>query len=175
MNKAKEIVEQEPVAWVAGYKNSNCVIVPVDGATVFPTGLALYTAPPKREQIDLRKAAEMALDKLEHLWDIGIDAEYKVELLPEIKALRQALAQYEQEPANKMPTKIFGPSLEQILNAAGFYKHEWVGLTTEEISEAYNANYDNYYNDVDIVDCITIVRAVEAKLKEKNERPPASI
>lgn len=51
---------------------------------------------------DLRKAAEMELEKLEHLWDIGIDSEYKVELLPEIKALRQALAQYGQEPANKM-------------------------------------------------------------------------
>ena len=38
-----------------------------------------------------RKAMKMALDKLEHLWEIGIDAEYKVELLPEIKALRQAL------------------------------------------------------------------------------------
>lgn len=93
----------------------------------------------------LRKAAEMALAKLEHLWDIGIDAEYKVELLPEIEALRQALAQpeqgcaecgkkasdgwalycvkcMEQEPINKMPTKLFGPNLEEILNAAGFYR-----------------------------------------------------
>ena len=46
---------------------------------------------------DLRKAAEMALAKLDHLWEIGIDAEYKVELLPEIHALRQALTQPEQD------------------------------------------------------------------------------
>ena len=44
------------------------------------------------------EAMKMALAKLEHLWDIGIDAAYKVELLPEIEALRQALAQPEQEP-----------------------------------------------------------------------------
>ena len=45
-----------------------------------------------------REAIKMALAKFEHLWDIGIDAEYKVELLPEIRVLRQALAQPEQEP-----------------------------------------------------------------------------
>ena len=60
---------------------------------------------------DLRKAAEMALAKLDHLWEIGIDAEYKVELLPEIHALRQALAQ-----------------------------PEWVGLTDEE-KEKYVVAY----------------------------------
>ena len=42
---------------------------------------------------DLRKAALLALAKLEHLWEIGIDAEFKVELLPEINALRDALRQ----------------------------------------------------------------------------------
>jgi hypothetical protein len=29
-------------------------------------------------------------------------------------------------PRNTMPTKIFAPNLEQILNAAGFYRREWV-------------------------------------------------
>jgi hypothetical protein len=44
-----------------------------------------------------REAIKMALAlaKFEHLWDIGIDAAYKVELLPEIRVLRQALAQPE--------------------------------------------------------------------------------
>jgi hypothetical protein len=42
-----------------------------------------------------REAMKMALAKFEHLWEIGIDAEYKVELLPEIRVLRQALAQSE--------------------------------------------------------------------------------
>ena len=63
---------------------------------------------------DLRKAAEMALEALERgTTGLAIRA---------IPALRQALAQPEQEPINKMPTKIFGPNLEEILNAAGFYR-----------------------------------------------------
>ena len=37
------------------------------------------------------EAMKMALSKFEHLWEIGIDVEYKVELLPEIRALRQAI------------------------------------------------------------------------------------
>jgi hypothetical protein len=48
-------------------------------------------------------------------------------------ALRQALAM------SKPSTKIFGPSLEEILNSAGFYrKREWVGLTDEEIVSVAN-------------------------------------
>jgi len=38
---------------------------------------------------------KQALAKFESLWEIGIDAVYKVELLPEIQALRQAIAQTE--------------------------------------------------------------------------------
>ena len=62
-------------------------------------------------------------------------------------------------PRNTMPTKIFGPNLEQILNAAGFYKREWVGLTGREIEivllmSGYTA--ENF------------ARAIEAKLKELN-------
>ena len=47
---------------------------------------------------DLRKAAEMALAKLDHLWEIAVDERMGTDVLPEIKALRQALAQPEQEP-----------------------------------------------------------------------------
>ncbi len=42
---------------------------------------------------------KQALAKFESLWEIGIDAVYRVELLPEIQALRQAIEQAEkQEP-----------------------------------------------------------------------------
>ena len=53
IERIKELVEQEPVAWVAGYKTGQSVITPIVGATVFPTGLALYTAPPRREWVGL--------------------------------------------------------------------------------------------------------------------------
>ena len=106
---------------------------------------------------------KQALAKFEHLWEIGIDAEYKVELLPEIRMLRQAieqaeLAKPEQEPVNTMPTKIVGPNLEQILNAAGFYKREWVGLTDAELAEFSNMKLGAY----------DLCLEVEAKLMEKN-------
>ena len=45
--------EQEPVAMVTGYKSGHCVIAPIGGNTIFQTGLALYTAPPKREWVGL--------------------------------------------------------------------------------------------------------------------------
>jgi hypothetical protein len=43
-----------------------------------------------------REIMQQALDKFEHLWEIGIDAEYKVDLMPEIRALRAELAKPEQ-------------------------------------------------------------------------------
>ena len=85
-----------------------------------------------------REAMKMALAKLEHLWEIGIDAEYKVELLPEIRVLRQALAQPE---------------------------HEWVGLTDNEIAESAEHMEavdptDSFWREFS--------QEIEAKLKEKN-------
>ena len=57
----------------------------------------------------------------------------------------------------KKPTKICGPNLEEILNAAGFYrKKEWVGLTDDEIEHLRN---DQPW---------WMVRDIEAKLREKN-------
>ena len=130
---------------------------------------------------DLRKAAELALAKLDHLWEIGIDAEYKVELLPEIQALRQALAQPEQEPVAWGMRRKDGVILD-IKNAdfehEGYEKiytvplytappkREWVGLTDEEIDGIYKTHHDQYGK------CQTggfeYERTIEAKLKEKN-------
>ena len=59
----------------------------------------------------------------------------------------------------KTPTKVFGPNLEQVLNAAGFYrKKEWVGLTEEEKHDCYLK--------IDVWS--RCVEAIEAKLKDKN-------
>jgi hypothetical protein len=64
---------------------------------------------------------------------------------------------------NTMPTKIVGPNLEQILNAAGFYKREWVGLTVEEIKEILYGLLED-----DRTPMLTVIDAVQEKLKEKN-------
>ena len=88
----------------------------------------------------------------------------------------------------KIPTKIIGPNLEAILNAAGFYRRdavccgdyekciqpctprgrwlaekesrkEWVGLTINEVWDVYEeGNYD----------AVQFARAVESRLKERN-------
>ena len=73
--------------------------------------------------------------------------------------IAQTIAALEAELAKaEMPTKIFGPNLEQILNAAGFYRREWVGLTDEDIEG--------------ILDCdrgwLVDIKKVEQILKEKN-------
>jgi len=57
--------------------------------------------------------------------------------------LERATTMIEQELAKPdMPTKIFGPNLEQILNAAGFYRREWVGLTDDEVFEFLSDGVD---------------------------------
>ena len=95
----------------------------------------------------LREAAQRALETLEDVFgknkiDVGA-----------INMLRAALLE------TQMPTKIFGPNLVGMLNAAGFYKKkEWVGLTGDE------ANEYNYLGP----DMLWVVQEVEAKLREKN-------
>ena len=96
---------------------------------------------------NLRAAAQEALETLEDVFgkdkiDVGA-----------INNLRAALVE------TQMPTKICGPNLVGMLNAAGFYrKKEWVGLTEQE-------KYVCYLK-IDVWS--RCVEAVEAKLREKN-------
>ena len=65
----------------------------------------------------------------------------------------------------KQPTKICGPNLEEVLNAAGFYrKKEWVGLTDDEVMILNRKSYDAQIGLLPL----TFYRAIEAKLREKN-------
>tara|TARA_R110000868_G_scaffold69579_1_gene204711 strand:+ start:457 stop:792 length:336 start_codon:yes stop_codon:yes gene_type:complete len=60
----------------------------------------------------------------------------------------------------KQPTKICGPNLEEVLNAAGFYrKKEWVGLTDEDWATVKGMQLS--YIDQGVA-------WAAAKLKEKN-------
>jgi hypothetical protein len=134
---------------------------------------------------DLRKAAEMALDALdmyrEHdAENIGLaDAAYE--------ALRQALAQPEQEPVayvtiepaldgdwRKCPSiKWFKKPTEGPLYTAP-PKREWVGLTDDEIKSCNEFTTDWGQSAVWLWDDdfeeggIQFARALETKLKEKN-------
>jgi hypothetical protein len=113
------------------------------------------------------EAMKQALDKFEHLWEIGIDAEYKVELLPEIQALRQAIEQAEkQEPFGYFQFDLCMDAWVQnrdnkkgvLFFTAPPLKREWVGLHLDDIPETY-AGDKSFLN---------IARWAEAKLKEKN-------
>ena len=127
-----------------------------------------------------REVMKMALAKLEHLWEIGIDAEYKVELLPEIRVLRQALAQPD-KPLRLSPVYEYGhihdasqPEQESgkcgcganlYINEDGKPcskvfaqpEREWVGLTDEECRRFNNRLSGS-----------GVAEEIEANLKEKN-------
>ena len=64
-----------------------------------------------------------------------------------------------------IPAKEFGGELW--IKASDFHrqKKEWVGLTDEEILEEYRQSYGD---DGDLTD-VYFARAIESKLKEKNE------
>ena len=113
-----------------------------------------------KEEVSKIKQARLLEDRgvthYEGCYDSG-PKHYECALL-KIKQLVEPMMEF------KTPTKVFGPNLEQVLNAAGFYrKKEWVGLTEEE--KAYsNRNYAGK--------CAEAwqggVEWAEAKLKEKN-------
>lgn len=123
---------------------------------------------------------EHPLDKkADNARELGLD--YEVEPMPEQEPVAWLYnghlheidpsdwAEYEVTPLyktptiNKMPTKLFGPNLEQILNAAGFYRRQWVGLTQEEVQEIAKQLID------DAAYCSThFAIAIEAELRRKN-------
>ena len=119
---------------------------------------------------DLRKAAEMALEA----WDWDWSEPRNEALRKRMEALRQALAQPEQEPVAWGFRRIIDGVILDIKNSdehEGYEetytvplytappKRDWVGLTDEEV-EYWRGNYDFFDS--------ALVREVEAKLKEKN-------
>ena len=148
---------------------------------------------------DLRKAAEMALEALETLWDILDDIDTASDMAKEndawyrkrvealqkkrwdtmittdgyklkggpVKALRQALAQPEQEPLVWM-NKYGHVSSEQTeeYNAPLYtapQNREWFGLTEDELKtlcDEWQIIYGGYVRP--------FAETIEAKLKEKN-------
>ena len=110
---------------------------------------------------ELRKAAEMALEALE----THVPYTYKDRDYEPIQALRQALAQPEQEPVENMKTyEIVCPHCDKPHDWT-YLKGEWVGLTDEERDECINGTaWVGEEKEVRV----KIVEAIEAKLKEKN-------
>ena len=114
---------------------------------------------------DLRKAAEMALEALQYTCDY-LPAKTGVErdVDDAITALRQALAQPEQEPLVWMNKHGHVASFQNEEYKDPLYtappKREWVGLSDEEIDTAVKS--------CNTLDTYKYFRAIEAKLKDKN-------
>ena len=98
-------------------------------------------------------ALEMALEALTNPSTIAVS--HAIDLIKEELA------------KSKMPTKIFGPNLEQILNAAGFYRRVWVGLTDDERNEMRSIVQGHTRIDAPTYG-LTLQYATEEVLKEKN-------
>ena len=97
---------------------------------------------------DLRKAAVQALASLESVGMPNQNARESME------ALRQALAQPEQDPVDLARVGEVG---------VWGYEREWVGLTDEDLKplcDEWKIIFGGYVND--------FAKAIEAKLKEKN-------
>ena len=76
------------------------------------------------------------------------------------KALVESMKQTISE--TQMPTKICGPNLVGILNAAGFYrKKEWVGLTEQQIKKILSDSKCWIGDDCSMPNVTYIIRAVE--------------
>ena len=127
-----------------------------------------------REMTDLRKAAEMALEVLKQ--SLGYSNEAQARIGEAKQALRQALAQPEQEPVGyvtietisswaKVPSiKWFKKPTQGPLYTAP-PKREWVGLTDDAVFELADTNlYDGGKN----YGVLAFAKAIEQALKEKN-------
>jgi len=96
------------------------------------------------------EALKLALEKLEHLWEIGIDAEYKVELLPEINAIKEALAQDEWQELTRGDILSWEmPAASSVVEFVWFVERKirernepllqrtWIGLTNDELTDLF--------------------------------------
>ena len=113
---------------------------------------------------DLRKAAEMALEFVEWLCGDDHSVKPKNNALKTREALRQALAQpeyqYEVVAMHENGTRTIKQTLIQ--------KREWVGLTDEELRQAYCEVSGKEWCLGGMSNAHTFYEVIEAKLKEKN-------
>ena len=123
---------------------------------------------------DLRKAAEMALEALETLWDILDDIDTASDMAKENDAwYRKRVEALQKKRWDTMITtdgyKLKGGPVEALRQALAQPKREWVGLTDEErrgIREWQEIQKE--LGPVWAPMMLYLYLAIEAKLKEKN-------
>ena len=100
------------------------------------------------------EALRLALEALEYAGPSWIEARQ-----PAITALKEALAQPEQPKVRTGDCLLVGVCASEGHKIQP--QRTWVNLTSEEIGEIYRVGWANN---------MELARAIEAKLKEKNER-----
>ena len=125
------------------------------------------------------KALTISLDFIERVNKDGwLLADFEPEMYAAITAIKEALAQPEQEPVAWLVTygglthvEYTQPNMVVDTHYQPLYaappRREWVGLTDEEI-EAFDTWHDNREEEVGWVNPSEILAYIEAKLKEKN-------
>ena len=122
------------------------------------------------------ESLKLALEALQNPWKAGPDG-----VADAIIAIKEALAQPEQEPKCGAIIEVFGKDwrLEYLSLPVGKHKlytqqytyttppqRTWVGLTEEEMDAIYELHH-NQYGECESAN-LGYERAIEAKLKEKN-------
>lgn len=143
LTEVQQEIEQEPVAYMAGYHDGYAVVTPTE-PVVLPTGMALYTRPPRREteqpQVVYRLAETDIFDFAG--WLTLRPGVMRVGSCCEAGPMAEAVGEY----LRTFPER-FTP------------RREWVGLTNKDIIEMWPETSTVGWDDI---------RIIEAKLKEKN-------
>lgn len=109
------------------------------------------------------EAMKLALEALERYDDEWLEDGRRIYVDDEISALRTAIEQaQEQEPVAWMHDSHVGFNVPLYTAPP---QREWVGLTDEEAKKVL---YDIKVKTMGVITTEDIVRAIEAKLKEKN-------
>jgi hypothetical protein len=117
-----QAIQQEPVAFVSGYTNGECVVMPMNPAVVFSVGTALYNAPVHASDISQECVDETAKDRHEPVaW-----------MSPSCKLYPTRLRAVEN--GEQMVTPLY----------AAPPKREWVGLTDEEGEDLLKGSKNAY-------------------------------
>jgi len=115
-----------------------------------------------------QEALKLALEALEGFYEYGYDRQ---ECFEHITAIKEALAQPEQEPVAWADHGVVNWIADkQFKHAALLYEapqRTWVGLMDEEIDDIWN-RYCDEMGDASINDAYDIAKNIEAALKQNN-------
>lgn len=130
--------QSQPVARVTGYYGGRCVIEPLDGKSVFPAGMAVYSAP------------------------VAAQAAQPTDCT---RIMREQGKPYPRTcPRCKLGPCAYSPAVEVTAPPS----REWQGLTDDDIIKAFNSLDRGLNGFLKTWGWLTFAKAIEAALRAKN-------